>query len=434
LKILKTNNRKDKTAIAGLMNRSQTSAGVSNTVQTIITAVRRDSDAAIIRFTSRFDKVNLKSATLKCGDYEFLAAKKVVPKTFLATARRISANIVAYHKRQLSGEWGMNAGKGARLGEILRPIKTVGVYIPGGTAPLVSTLFMTVIPAKIAGVDRIIIATPPNKHGSVNPYILAVADLLGIREIYKIGGAQAIAAMAFGTKIVPKADKIVGPGNIFVAEAKRQLFGFVDVECIAGPSEILVLADKTANAQYVAADILSQAEHGTGEEKSLLVTNSKSLASQVIDEIYAQLPSLSRCGMIKKSIEKGTYAIVARNMNEAIDISNEFAPEHLEIITRNPRTILKKIRNAGAVFIGNYSPVPVGDFVAGPSHVLPTNGGAKAFSGLSVADFVKRMGTIEYTRAKLISVEDDLKTIAAVEGLQAHSRAVGIRCRKERNK
>jgi histidinol dehydrogenase len=434
MKILRTGKAKDKTEIAQLMQRVQASAGVSDAVKSIINDVQRDGDAAIIKFTSRFDKVNLKVSALKCSAHEFKQARKIVPKAFLISARRISANVTAYHKRQLPEEWEMNAGNGAILGEIIRPVETVGVYIPGGTAPLVSTLFMTVIPAKIAGVGRIIIATPPNKLGSVNPYILAVADLLGAREVYKIGGAQAIAAMAFGTKTVPKANKVVGPGNIFVAEAKRQLFGLVDIECIAGPSEILVLADKSANAEFVAADILSQAEHGTGEETSLLVTDSESLAVEVVDEIYKQLRSLSRCEMMKKAIEKGTFAIVARNMNEAINISNEFAPEHLEIITRNPKAVLKKIKNAGAVFIGNYSPVPVGDFIAGPSHVLPTNGGAKAFSGLSVADFIKRMGTIEYTRSKLISVKDDLKTIAVVEGLDAHSRTVEIRCRKWRKK
>ena len=432
MKILKTSNPNDRTVIARLMDRMRADPGVSETVGKIINNVRNNGDSAIIEYTARFDKVGLTPGTLRCSPKEFTAAKKIVSKVFLASARRICANIVAYHKNQLPVEWQMNAGDGAKLGEIIRPIDNIGVYIPGGTAPLVSTLFMTVIPAQIAGVKNIVVATPPGKDGKVNPYILAVAEMLGVRRVYKMGGAQAIAAMAFGTKSIPKADKIVGPGNIFVAEAKRQLFGLVDIECIAGPSEIVVLADNSANPRYVAADILSQAEHGTGEETSLLVTDSASLAQKVVQEITIQLSSLNRREIMKKAIDKGTYAIVARNIGEAIGISNDFAPEHLEIVMRNPKKIMKMIRNAGAIFLGNYSPVPVGDFVAGPSHVLPTNGGAKAFSGLSVMDFVKRIGTISYTRKKLIKVCDDLKTIAAVEGLDAHARAVLIRCGEEK--
>jgi histidinol dehydrogenase len=294
-------------------------------------------------------------------------------------------------------------------------------------APLVSTLFMTLVPARIAGVDRIVVATPPDREGRINPYMLATADLLGVREVYKMGGAQAIAAMAFGTKAVPMVDKIIGPGNAYVTEAKRQLFGRVDIDSPAGPSEILVLADETANAAYIAADILSQVEHGTGDEVSLLVTDSAKLAGDVQREVGRQLGVLGRREIMSKAVDEGTYAIVAKSMDEAVEIANAFAAEHLEILTRRPKAVLKRIKNAGAIFIGTYSPVPVGDFVAGPSHVLPTNGAARAFSGLSVLDFVKRMGTIEYTKRKLASVAKDLEVIALVEGLDAHVNAVRIR-------
>lgn len=430
MKLLRTEYAEDNKIIRRLMNRTQAQRNVAASVSKIITDVRQKGDYAVFKYTRLFDKVKLGPESLLCSAREFSEAKKIVSKAFVGTAQRIQKNIIRFHKKQLPAEWELNAGDGAKLGEIIRPVEKAGIYIPGGTAPLVSTLFMTVIPAHIANVKEIIIATPPGRDGKINPYILFVSDLLGVRQIYKMGGAQAIAAMAFGTKSVPKVDKIVGPGNMFVAEAKRQLFGIVDVDCIAGPSEILVLADNNANPEYVAADILSQAEHGSGEETSLLVTNSKALAKKVIMEISRQLVSLKRYQIMKKALDKGTFAIITRNMTEAIDISNEFAPEHLEIMARNPQGIIEKIKNAGAIFIGSYSPVPVGDFIAGPSHVLPTNGGAKAFSGLSVMDFLKRIGTINYSRKKLLKSLEDLKKIASVEGLDAHAHAVEIRCRE----
>jgi histidinol dehydrogenase len=350
-----------------------------------------------------------------------------VPKSFIAAVKRIRRNVSDYHKRQLPREWTFDAGMGSTLGELIRPVASVGAYVPGGTAPLVSTLLMTVVPARTAGVRRIAVATPPDKEGSVNPHILATADLLGVEEVYKMGGAQAIAALAFGTATVGRVDKIVGPGNIYVTEAKRQVFGDVDIDCIAGPSEILVLADGTANARYIAADILSQAEHGTGEEISVLVTDSDEVARDVADEVGRQLKQLGRKDMMARVIRKGTFAVVTKDLNEAVRFTNGFAAEHLEVMVKKPKALVKRITNAGAIFIGPYSPVPVGDFVAGPSHVLPTNGAAKSFSGLSVLDFVKRIGTVNYTRKKLDSVSRDLRTIAMVEGLDAHARTAEIR-------
>ena len=429
MKLLRTEYLQDKKIIQRLMNRTQTQRNVKDSVSKIIADVQQKGDRAVIKYTRLFDKVKMEPESLLCSASEFSDAKKNISKAFIETARRIQKNIIRFHEKQLPVEWEINAGDNAKLGEIIRPVEKAGIYIPGGTAPLVSTLFMTVIPANVAGVKDIIVATPPGRDGKINPYMLFVSELLGVTRIFKMGGAQAIAAMAFGTKTVPKVDKIVGPGNMFVAEAKRQLFGIVDIDCIAGPSEILVLADKNANPQYIAADILSQAEHGSGGETSLLVTNSKALAKKVMSEISRQLVSLKRNQIIKKALSRGTFAIVTRNMTEAINISNEFAPEHLEIISRNPEVLMKKINNAGAIFIGSYSPVPVGDFIAGPSHVLPTNGGAKAFSGLSVMDFLKRIGTINYSRKKLLKSLEDLRKIASVEGLDAHAHAVEIRCR-----
>ncbi len=427
MKILSTNNPRHRTTIAKLMSRDAATSVAADIVRPIIEDVRRNGDAAVLKYTRRFDKVRMTAGRLRCVDREFDDARKTVPKRFLAAARRIEKNVSLYHKEQVPGEWTIDVGMRSRLGEVVRPVERVGVYIPGGMAPLVSTLFMTVIPARIAGVGKIVVATPPDRKGGINPYILSTADLLGIREIYKMGGAQAIAAMAFGTKTVPMVDKIVGPGNVYVTEAKRQLFGKVDIECLAGPSEILVLADDTANPAYIAADILSQAEHGTGEEVSLLVTDSVKLAAEVQREVDKQLGALSRREIMSKAIDKGAYAVVAKNMDEAVEMANAFAAEHLEILTRKPKAVLKRINNAGAIFIGPYSPVSVGDFVAGPSHVLPTNGAARAFSGLSVLDFVKRMGTIQYTKRKLASVTKDLEMIALVEGLDAHVNAVKIR-------
>ena len=427
MRILRTRNPRDRKTIAELMDREVASAEVANTVRPIIEDIKRNGDNAVLKYTRRFDRAKLTARRLLCTNREIQAARKLVPNSFLTSVRRIRKNIWGYHKRQMPDEWAIDAGLGAKLGEIIRPIQAVGVYVPGGTAPLVSTLLMTVIPAQIAGVERIAIATPPDSSGEINPYILATSDFLGVHEIYKMGGAQAIAAMALGTKTVSKVDKIVGPGNVYVTEAKRQLFGTVDIDSPAGPSEILVLADSTANSEYIAADILSQAEHGTGEEISLLVTNSEKLAKDVAQEVDKQLTALGRKEIMARVINTGTFAVIAKSMKEAIEITNSIAAEHLEIITRKPRAILKQIKNAGAIFIGNYSPVPVGDYVAGPSHVLPTNGAAKAFSGLSVLDFVKRIGTIEYTKKKLASVVKDLETIALVEGLDAHAKTARIR-------
>ena len=431
MKVFKTNNAGHRSAIKRLTGRDVVSSRATEKVRSIIDAVRRSGDRSVLEYTLLFDKVRLTAREMLCSRAEFGEAAKLVPKDFMATVRRIRKNISDYHKKQLPREWVIDAGMRSRVGEIIRPVETVGIYVPGGAAPLVSTLLMTVVPAKIANAGKIIVATPPDTKGKINPCILTVADFLGVDEIYKIGGAQAIAAMAFGTKTVPKVDKIVGPGNKYVTEAKRQLFGTVDIDCIAGPSEILVLADGSANPGFIAADMLSQAEHGTGDEISLLVTDSADLAENVRRELKRQLAALGRREMMARALREGTFAIVTRDLDEAIEITNDFAPEHLEIVTRKPKSVLKRINNAGAVFIGEYSPVPVGDFIAGPSHVLPTNGAARASSGLSVHDFLKRIGTIEYTKEKLDSVAADIERMALVEGLDAHAETVKIRQRRE---
>ena len=427
MRILRTNNPKDRAKLAKTLARSGMSDAAREVVARVIADVRKRGDKAVLEYTRKFDGVKLAAGGMRVSRGEFERAAAEVPPRFMATAKRIRKAVAEYHRMQLPKEWGLDAGDGAEVGEIVRPVESVGVYIPGGTAPLVSTLLMTVVPASIAGVKRIMVTTPPNREGKVNSYMLATAELLGVTEVYKIGGAQAIAAMACGTRTVPKADKIVGPGNMYVTEAKRQLFGTVDIDCIAGPSEIAVLADRTANPRYVAADILSQAEHGTGEEVSILVTDSEELAEQVREEIAQQLRLASRREIMSKALRNGTFAVVTKDMDEAIEVTNKFAPEHLEIMTKKPQAILRRINNAGAVFIGSYTPVPVGDFVAGPSHVLPTNGAARAFSGLSVLDFIKRIGTVRYTRRKLRSVAKDLAMMAEVEGLDAHGRTVEVR-------
>ena len=376
-------------------------------VAKIIEDVRSLGDEAVLRYTRKFDRVKLSAKQLKVTETEISGAFQNVDPKFVSVLKTIIENVSKFYTKQIRKSWKIKGEEQISLGEKITPLENVGIYIPAGTAPLVSTVYMTVIPAKIAGVEKIVLCVPPNKYGSINPYILAVANLLKVNEVYKIGGAQAIAAMAFGTKTVPRVDKIIGPGNIYVSEAKRQVYGYVDVDMLAGPSEIVILANDLSHVDFIAADLEAQLEHIAG--LSILVTPSKKLAR-----------------VMKKRLSGG-YIVLVKNLQEAVDLINSIAPEHLEIMVKNPRKILKKIKNAGAIFLGPYSPVALGDYAAGPSHVLPTAGTARFSSGLSINDFVKRSHVISYTKKALEKVREPIEKIAELEGLQKHIQSIKIR-------
>ena len=380
---------------------------VEERVRRILDDVRQSGDEALLRYTRRFDGVRLSARQLRVTEAEISGAFQHLDPKFALHLKSAIQNVQAFHSRPRLKPVRMTDGDGVVLGEKFDPIERVGVYIPGGTASLVSTVYMTVIPAKKAGVKRVVLATPPRKDGSVDPHILAVASLLDVDEVYRMGGAQAIAAMAFGTKAVPKVDKIVGPGNAFVAEAKRQVFGLVGVDTIAGPSEIAVIANRHSNAVYVLADLLGETEHAGGV--GFLITTSKALARLA----RTQVP--------------GGYCVVVKNLDEAAEAANRLAPEHLEIMVRSPQKLVKRITSAGAIFLGPYSPVTVGDYVAGPSHVLPTGGSARAFSGLGVDDFIRRTHLISYTKKALERMREPLERLTAMEGLPRHYDAVKVR-------
>jgi len=380
---------------------------VEDTVRTILDAVHQGGDDALVRYTRKFDKVRLTPRQLRVTEAEISGAFQHLDPKFALQLKSALQNVQAFYGRPRLKPVKMVDGDGVVLGEKFDPIERVGIYIPGGTASLVSTVYMTVIPAKRAGVKRIILATPPRKDGSVDPHILAVASLLDVDEVYRMGGAQAIAAMAFGTKTVPKVDKIVGPGNVFVAEAKRQVYGFVDVDTIAGPSEIAVIANRSSNTQYVLADLMGETEHAGGI--GFLITTSKALAKMARQQI------------------PGGYCVVVKNLEEAADVANRLAPEHLEIMVRQPQKLARKITHAGAIFLGPYSPVTVGDYIAGPSHVLPTGGAARMFSGLGIDDFIRRTHLITYTKKALERFREPLEQLTAIEGLPRHFDAVKVR-------
>ena len=380
---------------------------IEESVRKIVDDVCQGGDDALLRYTRRFDKARLAPRQLRVTEAEISGAFQHLDPKFALQLKSAIQNVKAFYSRPRLKPVRTMDGDGVVLGEKFDPIERVGIYIPGGTASLVSTVYMTVIPAKQAGVKRVILATPPRKDGSVDPHILAVASLLDVDEVYRMGGAQAIAAMAFGTKTVPKVDKIVGPGNAYVAEAKRQVYGFVDVDTPAGPSEIAIIANRSSNPQYVLADLLGETEHAGGI--AFLITTSKALAR-----------------LARKQVPGG-YCMVVKNLDEAVDAANRLAPEHLEIMVRSPRKLAARITNAGAIFLGQYSPVTVGDYVAGPSHVLPTGGAARTFSGLGVDDFIRRTHVISYTKKALERMREPLERIAAIEGLPKHYEAVKVR-------
>ena len=395
-------------------------------VAQILEEVREKGDEALFAYTERFDGAKLSGETVLVTEEEIREAYQEVPEQLVAVIRRALKNIEDYHAKQKQYSWFDSKPDGTILGQKVTPLKRVGVYVPGGKAAYPSSVLMTILPAKVAGVEEILMVTPPGKDGKVTPTTLVAAHEAGATAIYKAGGAQAVAALAYGTESIPKVDKIVGPGNIYVALAKKAVYGHVSIDAIAGPSEILVIADETADPRYVAADLLSQAEHDE-LASAILVTTSQELAEAVSGEVDQFLTVLSRAEIIRKSLDNYGYILVADTMDEAVEIANEIASEHLEIQTRNPYEVMTKIRNAGAIFLGPYASEPLGDYFAGPNHVLPTNGTAKFFSPLSVDDFIKKSSIIAYSREALQAVHEDIETFAKAEGLTAHANSIHVR-------
>ena len=426
MRILKLTEDTRKDILQNLLKRSPNNYGeLEGRVNAIIEEVRNNRDQAVFNYTKQFDGADINAGNILVTEEEIAEAYEQVDTTLLAVIRKSLVNIKKYHEKQVQNSW-FTTEDGIILGQKVTALATVGVYVPGGKAVYPSSVLMNVLPAKVAGVDRIVMCTPPGKDGKVYPSTLVAAKEAGVDEIYKVGGAQAIAAMAFGTESVPKVDKIVGPGNIYVALAKKAVFGYVSIDSIAGPSEILVLADETANPRYVAADLLSQAEHDE-MASAILITTSQKLAEEVSAEIDQFVAELSRKEIIQKSLDNYGYILVADNMEEAIDTVNAIASEHMEIVTADPFHVMTKIRNAGAIFIGEYSSEPLGDYFAGPNHVLPTNGTAKFFSALSVDDFIKKSSIISYSREALEKVHKDIEQFAECEKLTAHANSIRVR-------
>lgn len=410
-----------------LLKRSPDSYGeYEERVAAILKHVKEKKDEALFAYTEQFDHAHLTKETIRVSESEIEEAYAKTDNKLLEVIRKALANIKEYHEKQKRYSWFDSKPDGTILGQKITPLKRVGVYVPGGKAVYPSSVLMNVIPAKIAGVEEIIMVTPPGKDGKINPHTLVAAKEAGVDAIYKVGGAQAIAALAYGTESIPKTDKIVGPGNIYVALAKKAVYGYVSIDSVAGPSEILVIADETANPRYVAADLLSQAEHDE-LASAILVTTSYDLAEKVSDEVDQFLKELSRAEIIKKSLDNYGYILVAETMNDAIDTANEIASEHLEILTRNPFDIMTKIKNAGAIFLGEYASEPLGDYFAGPNHILPTNGTAKFFSPLSVDDFIKKSSIISYSKEALEKVHNDIEYFARAEQLTAHANSIHVR-------
>ena len=416
-----------KNLLEDLLKRSPNSYGEYEAcVQEILDTVREKQDEAVFDYTKRFDKAQIDGTNVLVTEEEVQEAYAQMDENLLRIVRRALVNIEAYHQKQMQYSWFDSKPDGTMLGQKVTALRRVGVYVPGGKAVYPSSVLMNVMPAKVAGVEEIIMVTPPGKDGKVNPTTLVAAKEAGVTAVYKVGGAQAVAALAYGTESIPKVDKIVGPGNIYVALAKKAVYGHVSIDSIAGPSEILVLADETANPRYVAADLLSQAEHDE-LASAILVTTSRELAEQVSRETDRFIQELSRGEIIQKSLDNYGHILVADTMEDAIDAANEIASEHLEIMTAEPYQVMTKIRNAGAIFIGEYSSEPLGDYFAGPNHILPTNGTAKFFSPLSVDDFLKKSSIIAYSREALEQVHEDIEQFAEAEQLTAHANSVRVR-------
>ena len=427
MKTIRLNSETKKDLLEKLLKRSTNDYGeIEERVAAIIDNVKKNGDRAIFEYAKQFDKCELDPATFTVTEEEIEEGAASIDPGLYGVMERACENIRSYHEKQVRQSFFTTKEEGAILGQRITPIARAGVYVPGGKAAYPSTLLMNIIPAQCAGVPEIIICTPAGADGKVTPVVLAAAKITGVKRIFKTGGAQAIAAMAYGTEMIPKVDKIVGPGNIYVALAKRAVYGHVSIDSVAGPSEVMVLADETANPRYVAADLLSQAEHDE-MASAILVTTSMKLAEAVSKEIEGFLPELSRRDIIERSLENYGFALVADNMDDAIDAVNEIASEHLEIVTKDPWGTMTRVKNAGAIFLGEYSSEPLGDYFAGPDHVLPTNGTAKFFSPLSVDDFIKKSSVICYTREALEAVHEDVETFAKSEGLTAHANSVAVR-------
>lgn len=423
-----------KDILENLLKRSPNNYGkFEAAVADILANVKEKGDEALFSYTKEFDKVEVTPETIRVTEEEIEEAYKAVDASLLEVIRKALVNIRSYHEKQRQNSWFTSTENGTMLGQKVTPLNRVGVYVPGGKAVYPSSVLMNIVPAKVAGVPHIVMTTPPGKDGKVNPSTLVAAKEAGADEIYKVGGAQAIGALAYGTASIPKVDKIVGPGNIFVALAKKAVYGHVSIDSIAGPSEILVLADETANAHYVAADLLSQAEHDE-MASAILITTSTELAQNVEKEIEGYLKVLSRKEIIEKSLENFGYILIAEDMDEAIEAANEIASEHMEIVTENAFEVMMKVRNAGAIFIGEYSSEPLGDYFAGPNHVLPTNGTAKFFSALSVDDFIKKSSIVYYSRSALQEIHKDIIQFASSEQLTAHANSIAVRFEEENKK
>lgn len=399
-------------------------AALDETVLEIIRTVREKKDAALYAYTEQFDGATLDD--LLVPEEEFSEAEKIAAPELVTALKEAAENIRNYHSEQNEKSWMISQDKGILLGQKVTPIERVGAYIPGGKAAYPSTVLMTIIPAQIAGVEEITITTPPDKDGKVNPYVLLAAKLIGVERIYKVGGAQAIAALAYGTETIKRVDKIVGPGNAYVARAKKWVYGTVGIDMIAGPSEICVIADAEANPRYVAADLLSQAEHDESAS-AICVTTSKEQAVAIQKQVAEQTEKLERKEIIQASIETNGKIIIAKDLTEAANVSNKIAPEHLELMVEHPIELLPKIKHAGAIFLGNYSPEPLGDYFAGPNHTLPTSGTARFASGLGVYDFVTRSTIISYPQEAFVAASESIKTLATVEGLTAHANSIQVR-------
>lgn len=416
-----------KDILENLLKRSPNNYGeYEKTVSEILENVKTKGDSALFAYTEQFDKVSISSENVQVTEEEVREAYEAVDSDLIEVIRKALVNIRNYHEKQKQNSWFTSTEDGTMLGQKVMPISRVGVYVPGGKAVYPSSVLMNIVPAKVAGVEEIVMTTPPGKDGKVNPATLVAAKEAGADIVYKVGGAQAIGALAYGTESIPKADKIVGPGNIFVALAKKAVYGHVSIDSIAGPSEILVLADESANPRYVAADLLSQAEHDE-LASAILITTSKDLAEKVSLEVDKFTEILSRKEIIRKSLDNFGYILLSDSMDEAIDAANAIASEHLEIVTQNPFEVMMKIKNAGAIFIGEYSCEPLGDYFAGPNHVLPTNGTAKFFSPLSVDDFVKKSSIVYYSKDALNKIHCDIEKFAAAEQLTAHANSIAVR-------
>ena len=430
MRIQKLDESSKKNLLEDLLKRSPNQyTEYENKVAAILQSVKADRDKAIFQYTKQFDGVEISADTIRVTEAEIREAYEKVDASLIEIIRKAKENIKTYHEKQRQYSWFDSKPDGTMLGQKVTALQRVGVYVPGGKAVYPSSVLMNILPAKVAGVDEIIMVTPPGKDGKVNPNTLVAATEAGADVIYKVGGAQAIAALAYGTESIPKVDKIVGPGNIYVALAKKAVYGHVSIDSIAGPSEILVIADETANPRYVAADLLSQAEHDE-LASAILVTTSEILAKEVSEQVEIFVEELSRSEIMRKSLDNYGYILVAATMEDVIDIANEIASEHLEIMTKNPYDVMMKVRNAGAIFIGEYSSEPLGDYFAGPNHVLPTNGTAKFFSALSVDDFIKKSSIIAYSKEALEAIHKDIEHFAEAEKLTAHANSIKVRFEK----